>query len=409
MADTAQAVTQKAPLPRAVRRAIRAAEKTHQQVYNPEKSEQPDGATTDAQGAEQSPDQRPDQSPEVLPVPQNEYSQDAVQGAAPAPEPKPPEPEAQSEPPKDEQPSAAPEAPAVDWEHKFRTLEGMLRSKDREIQGMQATLAAVANVQPSDPSSSSSGEVEHSSSQDTPQRPAKRHLKPEDVESYGEDFIRVMQNAARDVAANEISPELEKLRAENAALKQQLGGVSQRTARTEVERTEAFLNQQVPNWKQVNEDPEFLRWLSETDMFTGMPRQRLLDEAGKSNDGPRIAAFFTGYLNQTQALRGHQEAAPAAQPQASPQPVQQGTPTVDKTSLVAPGRPSTSSGTGAGAATDTEEPQFFTDKQVAAFYKDVTRGKYKRNPKDKDRMEKAIYKAAAAGRIRPAQGQRPML
>ena len=384
------AESQQAVLPKAVRRAARAAEREHEKAY----------------GTKDTAPEAPQPPPEA---PAHEASAQVVELAHQAPEQPEAPPAEATAPETSEPPPQAPEqpAPAVDWEQKYRTLQGMIKSKDREIQGMQATLAAVSKV--GEPSPPSSPTDIPSGAPVSPRKPVQRHLKSEDVAAYGQEFIDVMKAAALDAASEQFLPEIDSLRAENAELKRQIGGVSQQAAQSEAARAEAFVAQHVPNWHEVNEDPGFIEWLQEPDPYAGVQRQTLLNSAAQAHDGPRIAAFFTGYLNQTQAIRGHQEAQPSAPPQASPQPVQQSQPTVDKASLVAPGRPSTSGGNGAGAATDTEEPQFFTDRQVAAFYRDVTAGKYRRNPKDKDRIEKAIHKAAAAGRIRPEQGQRPVM
>lgn len=380
-------------LPRAVRRAARNAEREHAQIYG----QKPQGTEPEAKPAQVVQLAPEDAMEEFEPTTPAELVEPA-EHTAPAEPTEPAEPTAPAELVE----PAEPTAPIVDWEQKYRSQDGMLKSRDREIAGLQATLAAITSAR--------GAPHDASPEQPTPPAPERRRLKPEDVESYGEDFIRVMKDAAIDAAQEHFRPELEQLRAENAKLRQQLGGVEQRSARSDAERAQAFLDQQVPDWQRVNEDEGFLAWLAEKDPFAGVTRQSMLDNASANNDGPRIAAFFTGYLTQSQALRGHQEASPVAQPQAQSQPAQhRQQPTIDKASLVAPGRPSTSSGNGAGAATDNEEPKFFTDRQVADFYRAVTSGKFKTNPKEKDRIEREIHRAAMAGRITPADVRRPVL
>jgi hypothetical protein len=359
----------KKPLPKAVRNQARKAERDHKKAYSP-----------------------PEEVPEIPKAPEGTASAAVLQMAAQEPQEPPHEegvastsvaaPAASQEPP---EPPEPPAAPKEDWEQKYRTLQGMIEREVREkkalqqqIDGLQNTIAAVTSVQQTD-SPPASG------AQDKQQR-----LKAEDVEAYGEDMINVIRATAHD----EFMPTIAELRKENSRLKEQLGGVADYTRKSEVQQTEALLNKEVPNWRQVNEDPEFLQWLGEPDPFSGRLRHDLLQEAGVN--GPRILAFFKAYLTESQAIRGRQEA-----PQQAPQPPQaqrQG-PIVDPTSLVAPGRPAVQNA-GAGAAVDSEEPQIFTQKQITTFYREVQQGKWKNRPQDKDKLERAIHKAAMEGRVR---------
>jgi len=371
MADTAQQF--KKPLPKAVRKQAQSAEQQHKKAYSPpEPPPEPPAAASAAvlQMAAQTPQEpqeaalEPPQGDGLLPPP----------AAAPAPAPVPPP----------ESPESI-AAPVEDWEQKYRTLQGMIDREVREkkalqqqIDGLQNTIAAVTSVQRQDEATK-------------PGAPGgQRRLRDEDVEAYGEDMINVIRATAHD----EFMPTITDLRQENAQLKEQLGGVADYTHKTEVQQTESLLNKEVPNWRQINEEPEFLQWLSEPDPFSDRLRHDLLREAGVN--GPRVLAFFKAYLNESQAIRGRQEAS-----QLTPQPTQvsrQG-PIVDPTSLVAPGRPAVQNA-GAGAAVDSEEPQIFTQKQIATFYREVQQGKWKDRPQEKDKRERAIHKAAMEGRVR---------
>jgi hypothetical protein len=48
----------------------------------------------------------------------------------------------------------------------------------------------------------------------------------------------------------------------------------------------------VPNWKAINEDPSFLGWLDEVDPLNGVTRRRLFNDAFANYDAARIANFF---------------------------------------------------------------------------------------------------------------------
>ena len=368
MADTTRAFQKK--LPTAIRKQSIAANKAHKAAYTPkEEAAPPEGAPMPPEGAA---------SPQVVQLATQEAQEPAQAPQAP-PATSAPAPTSEQAP---ERPVAAQE-PATDWEQKYRTLQGMinqqgkeLKARQAQIDGLQATIAAVTSVQGDDTPA-------------TPKSGKERHLRPEDIETYGEDMITVVQRAARDAFAEERTA----FQAEIADLKQQVGGVQNQAAQSSVSRVEGFLDEHVPQWKQLNESPEFIAWLAEPDILSGAPRQALMDNACKEFSAPRIAAFFTQYLNESQAIRGHQEAAAPVQNTAR-QPI------VDPTSLVAPGRPA-ASGTGAGTATDHEEqPRFFTESTIREFYRDVQKGKFRGREKEKEKLERQIHQAANSGRVR---------
>lgn len=52
------------------------------------------------------------------------------------------------------------------------------------------------------------------------------------------------------------------------------------------------LEQQVPNFREINSDPQFLDWLEGTDTITGQQRQTLLTAAQNRHDADAVAAMF---------------------------------------------------------------------------------------------------------------------
>ena len=71
-------------------------------------------------------------------------------------------------------------------------------------------------------------------------------LTAQDEENYGSELIDMTKRAAVEALA----PELTQLHAEN----QQLRHLQQRAQRTEIERA---LDAQVPNWREIYQDPRF--------------------------------------------------------------------------------------------------------------------------------------------------------
>jgi hypothetical protein len=127
----------------------------------------------------------------------------------------------------------------------------------------------------------------------------------------------------------------------------------------------------VPDWRTLNEDPDFLAWLNDRDPFTGRTKLELLRLAYQEGDADRVAIFFNEYKKQRQS---------------SPQN--------DLSKLASPPRgrhPSTVVGG------STNKP-FFTEEQITDFYLRKAQGKI---PKaEADRIEREIIQASKEGRIK---------
>ena len=54
----------------------------------------------------------------------------------------------------------------------------------------------------------------------------------------------------------------------------------------------------VPNYRKIDRDPRWHRWLASLDPLLGCPRQQLLNQAVASGDASRISAFFRGFLSE---------------------------------------------------------------------------------------------------------------
>jgi len=64
----------------------------------------------------------------------------------------------------------------------------------------------------------------------------------------------------------------------------------------EEQRFWAEIERELPNWRQINNDPNFHAWLLSVDELTGITRQTFLEQAQKSLDAKRVIAFFKTYL-----------------------------------------------------------------------------------------------------------------
>src|SRR5262245_9875232 len=89
-----------------------------------------------------------------------------------------------------------------------------------------------------------------------------------DVQNYGSELIDVSQRAA----LHAVGPQLQRLQEDNQLLQRRL-------AREARHRMDAQVAQAVPNYKEIDQMPEWHRYLLGTDPLSGTMRQRLLNDA----------------------------------------------------------------------------------------------------------------------------------
>jgi hypothetical protein len=112
-------------------------------------------------------------------------------------------------------------------------------------------------------------------------------LTNEDVQNYGNELLDVTQRAALHVVA----PHLQALENQNADLQRRLAQEARRNLDAAVER-------QIPNFREIDRDPRWHRWLLGIDTYTGQPRQALLNIAIMDNSTSRVVALFNGFLQE---------------------------------------------------------------------------------------------------------------
>jgi hypothetical protein len=177
----------------------------------------------------------------------------------------------------------------------------------------------------------------------------------QDRENYGSELIDMTQRAAMEA----LSPELQRLHAENQALRQ----MAARSQNSEIQRT---LDQSVPGWRATYADERFSRWLSTPDDYSGAVRSQLLRDAVAKGDAGRVAAIYKGFRQE----EGHQ--APAHQPRAA-----QSRQTAPSSAIL-------------------------TRPQIAALYERHRKGEF--NDDQWAQIEPAIFNAANQGRVVGAIG-----
>ena len=261
----------------------------------------------------------------------------------------------------------------ADWQQKYRSLQGMynadvprLNAENRDLASRVSQLEGLLSNM-------------NEPAQQTPVQ-SEKLITDDDVKEYG-DSIAVMRKAAREEVAQEIA----QLRQQVGQLQGVLPQVQQVQAQQKKSGEQTFWNtiaSEVPNWSDINNDPDFQSWLLAIDPLTGISRQTYLEDAQKNLDASRVVNFFrtwegaTGKTNTAQVDRTTQQSQLQKQ--------------------VAPGR-SRNNGVKASGQNRT-----YTQNDIKEFYADVRKGKYKGRDDERGRIERDIFAAQQEGRINVA-------
>jgi cell division septum initiation protein DivIVA len=215
-----------------------------------------------------------------------------------------------------------------------------------------------------------------------PELQAQSLITPQEMSDYGEEFLNVVGKKAREIAGAEIS----QLKQQIEQLSRGMQTTTQMTIAQARDTMLKELDENLPAWRDLNTDPNFIAWLRLPDAFSGAIRHDLLKDAYDQNNTARVSAFFQGFLAEEAAV------APANAPPATPRaaPAQR----VPLETFAAPGRAKS-----AAAQAPAEKP-IITRAQVTAFYADVAAGKYRGREQEKNRLEAEIFSATNEGRLR---------
>lgn len=203
-----------------------------------------------------------------------------------------------------------------------------------------------------------------------------------DESEYGQEFMSAVGRRVK----KEIAPVINRYESQIKSLEAKLNGVGQQVVLSKREKMLQTLDERLPNWREVNKDPEFLDWLDLPDPYSGAIRQELLKAAYEQNHTPRVLNFFNGFLAQEAALSPARQEPPADPATSDRLPLE---------SLAAPGRAKAA----ATPQVPAEKP-IITRAQVARFYADLTAGKYRGRDQQKDQLEAMIFEAQREGRVR---------
>jgi len=200
------------------------------------------------------------------------------------------EPEAQPEELPEEQPGETPAAvpePApqrdVDWEHKYRTLQGMYDAEvprlHQQVKELSRRLDEVASKPVQEPA-------------------AKPQLVTnDDVETFGQDLIDVQRRVAKEVFEEHVIPlqkQLAEVKQENDQLRNSVKDTDARTVQTSFD---TRLHRLVPDFESLNRDPAWVAWLSQVDPILRAPRRAVAQQAFNAGDAEGVAHYVNLFRN----------------------------------------------------------------------------------------------------------------
>jgi hypothetical protein len=279
----------------------------------------------------------------------------------------------------------APQAPAqevtqqvtppqdINWEQRYNSMKGRY---DKEVPRLNARIndleAAIAELRQR-PIQTPASTTDFSQT---------KLITPEEETEFGPDFLKVVGKKAKE----ELLPEFVSLKSQVDQLQASLGNVAEQNQMSAREKTFAYMDEHLPSWRDMNDDPRLIAWLQLPDPYSGAKRQDLLNQAFERNNGPRVAAFFSGFLSEeaaTSPMNG-QGATDGAQ-----------APKVPLEAFAAPGRAKTA----AAPAAPAEKP-VFTPAEITRFYTDVSLGKWAGRDAERIALERQIHEATGNGRVR---------
>lgn len=273
-------------------------------------------------------------------------------------------------------PAQAP-AKTADWEQRYHSLKGKydselpsaratVRQQQEQINALHGTIANL-NMAAATPA---------------PAQARSSEADAADVENYGQEFI----DKTRAWARADMAPELHAMRAEIQQLRGQTQSSLEQNTQAAVQNA---LDSAVPDWRIQNNDQQFVAWLGQTEPFSGQVRKDMLTEAYVRGDAARTIAFFTAYNTEQTATGSTGSPAHTSEPYQA-----NGAGVMPLANLAAPGRGRPAS---PGAPTD---KRIWTQRDIAMFFSDVTKGRYRSDPTRRAQIEADIFAAPSEGRLR---------
>ena len=274
------------------------------------------------------------------------------------------------------------------WENRFKALKGRFEATQRQhTETIDQINQRIREMQREQPRQLLPGE-----SDQFPQL-----VSAKEVEDYGADLIDVMKR----VATEAVMPLLKPIATTVGQVQARVETTADEASKQFLSRMNSAMDNRVPGWQDLNQDPNFIAWTKRNDVYSGLNRQELLQKAWYAGDSNRVAAFFEGFLAEEAAVdpaaaQARQQAwqsagGHAAQPPASSAPTT--APRVTLEQLAAPGRAR------AAATAPVGTRPVWTAEGISQFYMDCARGVFNGREAERLATEADLMAAQREGRI----------
>jgi hypothetical protein len=284
-------------------------------------------------------------------------------------EPVPPEnPPTSTEQPTPE-PTVQPVAKTEDWEAKYRSLQGMFNSQMPKLQSENKELRSHLETM--------QRQIEELKQPKTTQA-EDRLVSDKDEEQFGADLIDVARRIAKDelrTAATQYRKDLADRDAKIANLEAMLGRTGGAVATMSFEQQ---LERAIPDFHELNRNPQWIAWLDGVDPYTSEPRRMFAENVYNAGDVDKLSQIVAYYKASTQ-------------PQQQDQQRQQRQTELQK--QVAPSRTAT-------ASVAPQGDRYYTEAEASRLW-DKVKVLYVNGQNDEGRrIENELSLAEAQGRIR---------
>jgi hypothetical protein len=256
---------------------------------------------------------------------------------------------------------------SVTYAQRWRSLNGIVQSEksrnsalEQQVQQLQQMLSTLQTAPVTNMAKS-------------------QFLTDQDTADYGNDMVDVMRRAARE-ELKDFAGAVGSIKQDLDAMRQVVPTVQRLTQDSQQTANEKFFSQlatAVPDYEQINANPQFHSWLLTADPMTDILRQTYLVDAQRSGNVDRVANIF----NSWKSLSGTQGQTTIRTDHRAELERQQ-----------APARNMSS-------APAEKQGRIWDPAEITALYTDKTRGKYAGKEAEFKALEQDIFKAQLEGRI----------
>lgn len=272
------------------------------------------------------------------------------------------------------QPTVLPNDPNSDtYEQRWKSLQGIFNATVRQKDALTGRVAQLEQMLST---------LHQPAQQQVQQSNGTRYLTEKDVTDYG-DSIDVMRRVVREELAPVISQFQGSIQSLGQNVSNQVQHVAQRQALTQDELFYQKLNQEVPDWMKINDNPLFQQWLSEVDQQTGIQKQIYLQDAHRNLDVKRVAYFFHKWASEQQPVT------PATEPQTVTR-----TPASQLELQVSPGKTRVTN-----SPVVNGQPKTWLRSDISRFYDAVRKGAYRGKEAEMGQIEQDIIAASRENRV----------